>query len=67
VLETSNSSHIAGSEIASQHSSSDTDRGEEIDSSNCVSVAESAESDVSSLIEDNSVDPVSDKRALIDL
>jgi len=67
VLETPNSSHIAGSDIASQHSSSDTDRGEEIDSSNCVSVAESGESDVSSLIDDNSVDSVSDERALVDL
>jgi len=41
--------------------------GEEIDSSNCVSVVESAESKVSSLINDNSVNPVSEEQALIEL
>ena len=67
VLETSKLSHHTGSEIASQHSSSDMVCGEEIDSSNCVSVVESAESKVSSLINDNSVNPVSEEQALIEL
>jgi len=67
VLETLNLSCRTGSEIASQHSSSDTNRGEEINSSNCASVAESTESKVSSLIDDDSVDSESEERALIEL
>jgi len=43
------------------------DSGEEINSSNCASVAESTELKVSSLIDDDSVDPVSEERALIEL
>ena len=56
-----------GSDIASQHSSSDTDRGEEINSLNCASVAESTASKVSSLIDDDSVDLESEERALLEL
>jgi len=67
VPETSNLSCHTGSEIASQHSSSDTDCGEEINSSNCASVAESTELKVSSLIDDNSVDSESEEQALIEL
>ena len=67
VLETSNLSCHTGSEIASQHSSSDTGRGKEINSSSCASVEESTELQVSSLIDDDSVDSESEERALIEL
>jgi len=67
VLERSNSSFHTGSDTASQHSSSDTDRVEEINSSNCASVAESTKSKVSSLIDDDSVDSESEEWALIEL
>jgi len=67
VPETSNLSCHTGSDIASQHSSSNTDRGEEINSSNCASVAECTESKVSSLIDNDSVDSESEERALLEL
>ena len=55
------------SNLSSEHSWSDTDCGEEINSLNCASVAESIESNVSSLIDDNSVDSESDEQALLEL
>jgi len=67
VPETLNLSCHTGSDIASQHSLSDTDRGKEINSLNCASVAESTASKVSSLIDDDSVDLESKERALLEL
>jgi len=55
------------SNLSSEYSWSDTDCGEEINSSNCASVAESTESKVSSLIDDNSVDSESEEQALLEL
>jgi len=64
---TLNLSCHTGSDTGSLHSSSDTDRGEEINSLNCASVAGSTASKVSSLIDDDSVDLESEERALLEL